>query len=219
MKKANNRITMKLCIILYALALPSTALYCQSSPRTTPANRKVASKTNRAPITIEEEDNEEEEEVTIAQPPKKIRTARKQERSATPTPSTWKTVYNLLPQIFIQSFSAGSDAGIGAFTKTLTKQLMTRHSFLSKKNEALNLIEDLSQKNQVTYLEDTKANLISGLFAAEKLDFEQLEKQTSMPVILGSTASSALIYTISAMTGALIKFGIGISLQLLMPQK
>ena len=94
---------------------------------------------------------------------------------------------------------------------------MNRHAFISTKNELLSAIEKKSQEDRMALPEDTKRALLSNYFAENKMNYNQLEKQTSLSVILGTAASSALIHTASSMMGALIKLSVGISLQLLMP--
>gem|GEM_PF-5240693 len=210
-KNSNKHILITICTLMLSCA----TLHCKNFPHNGSSHIKLIKK--EAPKYAQTENNEEDEQDNQTESNKKEQKLIKQAPSPKPTQSSWKTVYNLLPQIFIQSFSTGSDAGVSAFTKTVTKQLMNRHAFISTKNELLSAIEKKSQEDRMALPEDTKRALLSNYFAENKMNYNQLEKQTSLSVILGTAASSALIHTASSMMGALIKLSVGISLQLLMP--
>src|SRR5207245_910401 len=112
-------------------------------------------------------------------------------------------IYNLLPQIFIQSFSTGSDAGIGAFTKTITKQFMQKRAFTNMKNEVFSNVDNSLKQLNKSVTEEEKLDLVKNYFSANKINFDQLQQQTSTSFIVSSAASTALIYTFSAMMGSL----------------
>ncbi len=202
MKKQNYLITP---LLLCTFALPSLA-HCKQL--TQPVATQKITPAPHTPQTMYEKIEEEEEE------PIKQRI-----QPATTTPSNWSMIYNLLPQIFIQSFSTGSDAGIGAFTKNLTKQFMQKRTFTHMKNEAFSDINNSLKESNEFATEEEKLNMVKNYFRAKnKINFDEWQQQTSTSFIVSSAASTALIYTFSAMMGQLLKFGIVLSLQALAPQ-
>lgn len=202
MKRQNYLITP---LLLCTFALPSLS-HCKQL--TQPVATKKINSAPRTPQTMYEQIEEEEKQKPIKQ----------RIQPAAATPSNWSMIYNLLPQIFIQGFSTGSDAGIGAFTKTITKQFMQKRAFTTMKNTAFKDIDDFLKKTGESVTEEQKLTRVKNYFSANKIDFDQLQQQTSTSFIISSAASTALIYTFSAMMGSLLKIGIGIGLQLLTPQ-
>ncbi len=207
MKKRNSLVAAQTFVIFCAIALPSLPLYCRQA--TEPLQTEKTTPTPSAAETKEEDIEEEKTET-------------KQMSSVATPPSTWIMIYNLLPQIFVQSFSKGSDVGVGAFTKAFTKGLMLKYTFSNIKNTALNdldkLIQTLPEEEKLEINEEDKLGFVSNYFKANKLNFNQMEQESSTSFIVGSAASTALIYTFSAMMGSLLKFGISIGLQLMMPK-
>jgi hypothetical protein len=207
MKKRNSLIAAQTFVIFCAIILPSLPLYCRQATEQLPTKKTIP--TPSAAETKEEDIKEE-------------KTATKQMSAVTTPPSTWIMIYNLLPQIFVQSLSKGSDVGVGAFTKAFTKGLILKYTFSDMKSTALSdldkLIQTLPEEKKLQINEEDKLGFVSNYFKANKLDFNQMEQQSSTSFIVGSAASTALIYTFSAMMGSLLKIGIGIGLQLLAPQ-
>ncbi|HSC24604.1 MAG TPA: hypothetical protein VLB80_00095, partial [Candidatus Babeliales bacterium] len=139
-----------------------------------------------------------------------------------PTPSLWTVMYNLLPQIFIKSFSTGSEMGIGAATKTIIKQFMQKkqlETFIETSKQEL----EHSKEFLLTEEGQRQASKYPGIHKAieqeeTKLKHQELQKP-SVSFIFSTAASTALIYTASTMMGEFAKIGLNIALQILVPQK
>ena len=135
----------------------------------------------------------------------------------------------------MQSFSAGSNVGVGAFTKMIIKDFVKKRQIIAFKKdfeeEKKNIFKQLQKKRQNINLLDVSDKHKKDMFKLfntqnkdlqKELDdkekaFAQLTEQTSASYIITEAASTALIYTLASMTGEILKFGIGIALQLMMP--
>jgi hypothetical protein len=221
MNKKNNRITTLQTITilsilgLFFLPLPSAS---RTTTRSAAHQQTIIQSTQKEAVSELDATENEEEDDEQTEPTKIIIPSTKKAKNTVAAASSWVLIYNLLPQIFIQSFSTGSDAGIGAFTKMLTKQLIQRQAFKSTKNELLNSIEDAFKQENIIASQEDKLTLLKEQFSKSKINFDQMEQQTSASFILGNSASAALIYTASAMMGSLMKIGLTIALQLMVPQ-
>ena len=221
MNKKNHRIitahVLTILSVLGLFLLPRPIASRTIARSAAPAQETIIQSTQKQALS-EDDATENEEDDKQTEPTKTIETSTKKAKKTVDTPSSWIMIYNLLPQIFIQSFSTGSDAGIGAFTKMLTKQLIQRQAFKNTKNELLNSIEDEFKQENIIASQEDKLTLLKEQFSASKINFDQMEQQTSASFILGKSASTALIYTASAMMGSLMKIGLTIALQLIAPQ-
>ena len=244
-KKNNHILTLQTIIIVCTVALPSLSVGSQNAPRPTrytprsrlsdaaqkkarlasiptqPQEEEMAETTDKD-LPAEQDAQDIEEDTESDEPVKTIQKATKQAQSATAAPSTWTIIYNWLPQIFVQSFTAGSNEGIGSFSKMLIKQFVQRHTFTTMKNTELDKLEKFiknrPEEEKLDIQEEDKLMFVKQQFEAKKLNFDELEQQTSPSVIFGTAASIALINTAGAMMGALMKIGLGIAVQLIAPQ-
>ena len=222
MNKKNYRITtvytLTILSVLGLFLLPLPIASRTTTRSAAPAQETIIQSTQKQALSEDDPTDNEEEDAEQTEATKTIIPSTKKAKGMVAAPSSWVMIYNLLPQIFVQSFSTGSDAGIGAFTKMLTKQLIQRQAFKSTKNELLNSIEDAFKQENIIASQEDKLTLLKEQFSASKINFDQMEQQTSASFILGKSASTALIYTASAMMGSLMKIGLTIALQLMVPQ-
>lgn len=215
MKKQNHLIAYATCVLLL-----SSIINCQENRRPivqrrastfAPSFAESSGEHGKATAGKHNEEIEEENEIAEVTKPL-IEDDAKQIKKATP-PSTWQMIYALLPQIFVQSFANASLVGVGAITSILTKQLLKKQKFIAEKNQWNSIIEEDAIKRNISYSPQQKLLFLQNAIPS----FDQKEQQFSTPVILATTASSAYIFTLAAMTGEILKFGINIALQLMMP--
>ena len=242
MNKKNHPITtvytFTILSILGLFLLPLPIASRTTARSAAPAQETIIQSTQKQALSEDDPTDNEEEDAEQTEATKTIIPSTKKAKGMVAAPSSWVMIYNLLPQIFVQSFSTGSDAGIGAFTKILIKQLIQRPHSLSEKTKLEDTIAMISTKeakddslakrlNKYSFdLSETEKEAIKKQVLTDiettiqqtNMKIKGIELQTSPSVIFGTAASTALIYTASAMMGSLMKIGLTIALQLMVPQ-
>jgi len=153
------------------------------------------------------------------------------------TSTSW---YNTLVPIFLATLYKGSTTGIKELTDAVVKlfiarrEVLTKREELEKEKEQLNLLAYLStdegrqklktlpQEEQEVYKEwqtisSKDISKITTALSSKESKLAKIEKQTSIPAIVGTGAYIGLINTAVLVMGTLMGSAIGSALQMLMP--
>jgi hypothetical protein len=163
---------------------------------------------------------EPEAETDVVTNTKEIQTAEQ-----TAEPGMLTKIYLSLVPLFLHSLNSGLDNGIAAVSKTLIKQFGQRHAFNQLNAEAIDLVKSGTFDTQLTpegqkMPEKEKIKLSQDLFFKKrKMDFKDLEEQTSLSHIIGQTIYTGMLYTTVYMFGKLMTIIAPMGLQTLMPKQ
>ena len=219
--------TLSLFCIIILSCCSSLQIYTQ---------QEITQKVTPSPTIDQKESTDESGEITKKpEPKKKIISTTKQ--PTTPTHGLLTRMYLAVTPIILVTLNQALGTGIAAATKSLIKQFMTRQTFTLLKKDILEKAKTLVEEGtidktlQSTYAGEgisvdvseipyeIKFDLAKNtLFRANKInDPDLMEKQISLPSMLGQATYIGMLNTVIPMIGTLIGLGATMTFQTLMP--
>ena len=137
-----------------------------------------------------------------------------------PTTTGWLfNAYMVGMPFILVSLDKAVGTGIAASTKNVIKEFMARKAFGDLKANTLQSIDIALANEGMTASPEEKLDTMKYILKKQKIDYDQMEKSTSLSSILSQTAYIGMINTIVPLFATIFGLGVKIALQTLMPSE